>query len=477
VSNEATYSKIRQKFEKKTLGTSWVNLIVYLAFIMLDTVTAPYLTFSSINCNSLNVSDLGSLHHLVKLYGIAKLKTDVIFLSDIRLCNAQGVSNFIKVQDTFPTNPYRAYNCHFNSKSNKRGVGILLKNDSDFSVLQELKREDDNSILLKVSYKGSVFIFASIYGPNTHCPAFFENLAADLISLGDHPEILGGDWNCTVSSLPPQNNPDVLNMNSIPNKRNSEYLSTMCDSINLTEPFRAKFPNRREFTYRPSDPTKRNRPRIDFFLISKQLLNSVTNISICANLQSKVFDHKAVFLSFVPVRKEGIARPTISHTILRDPDLDLVVALAVAETYLASMTIRNDINVDALLRGVGNGFDGLRRAGPNEVHINPGDRSEAESLIREGIIANICELLDDFPFALLRDGPLNIGNDLFMEGLMNNVRNYAVSHQSFMLKTAKSKIKRLLERIRILQSDPVQNFDELNELELFLNNAVESERA
>jgi hypothetical protein len=253
-------------------------------------------------------------------------------------------------------------------------------------------------------------------------------------------------------------------MNSIPNKRHSEYLATMCETCNLTEPFRAKFPNRREFTYRPSDPSKRNRSRIDFFLISKQMLNSVTYISICANLQSRVFDHKAILLSFVPARKEGIVRPTISHTILRDPDLDLVVALAVADTYLASTTIRNNINVDMLQRGVGNGFDGIRRAGPNDVHINPGDRSEAESLLREGIIANIREFLDDFPFALLRDGPLNVDNDLFMEGLMNNVRNHVVSHQSFMLKTAKSKRKKLLERIRILQRDPVQNFDELNEL-------------
>jgi hypothetical protein len=62
-----------------------------------------------------------------------------------------------------------------------------------------------------------------------------------------------------------------------------------------------------------------------------------------------------------------------------------------------------------------------------------------------------------------------------MEGLMNNVRNYVVSHQSFMLKTAKSKRKGLLERIRILHRDPVQNFDEISELELFLNNAAERE--
>jgi hypothetical protein len=62
-----------------------------------------------------------------------------------------------------------------------------------------------------------------------------------------------------------------------------------------------------------------------------------------------------------------------------------------------------------------------------------------------------------------------------MEGLMNNVRNHVVSHQSFMLKTAKSKRKKLLERIRILQSDPVQNLEELNELEIYLNKAVERE--
>jgi hypothetical protein len=137
----------------------------------------------------------------------------------------------------------------------------------------------------------------------------------------------------------------------------------------------------------------------------------------------------------------GTVRPTISHAILRDPDLDLVVALAVADTYLASTSLRNDPglinNYNHLLIGVGNGFDSLRRAGPNDVHINPGDRSETDSLVREGLIDNIREFLDNFPFAMLRDGPLNFDDDFFMEELMNNVRNHVISHQSFMLKTAK----------------------------------------
>ncbi len=138
------------------------------------------------------------------------------------------------------------------------------------------------------------------------------------------------------------------------------------------------------------------------------------------------------------------------------------MALAVADTYLASTDLRNNnLNLNQLRIGVGQGFEGLRRAGPNDVHINPVDRTEAESLLREGIIANIREFLDDFPFAAVRDGPLNIDPDIFMEGLMNNVRNQVVCHQAFMLKTAKAKCKSLLERIRTLQADPVANFDEL----------------
>ncbi len=303
------------------------------------------------------MSDLGSFHHVIKIYGIAKLKTDVIFISDVRLCNARGVSNQQNISNTLRTNPYCSYSCHFKSKSNKRGVGILIKNNSDISILQEARGADDNSLLLKISFKGSTFILASIYGPNNHCPIFFENLRADLAALGDHPVIMGGDWNCTVSSLPAANNPDVLNMNSIPNKRHSTYLQNLCTQSNLIDPFRAKFPNRCEYTYVPSDPVKRNRSRIDFFLISYQLLNSVTEVVISPHLQSKVFDHKAVHLSFKPKSIIGTARPTISHTILRDPDLDLVVALAVADTYLASTSLRDEFNIRMLQRGVGRGFE------------------------------------------------------------------------------------------------------------------------
>ncbi len=165
---------------------------------------------------------------------------------------------------------------------------------------------------------------------------------------------------------------------------------------------------------------------------------------------------------------------------MRDPDLDLVVALAVADTYLASTEVWNTFNPIDLRVGVGRALNLLRESGPSDIHLNPGDRTEAESLIREANIASIREFLDTFPFTIMRDGPITNSlsdndDDFFPEGLLNNVRNQVISHQSFMLKIAKSKRRNLLDRIKRLQSDLILNFDELNDLEIFLNRSLDLE--
>ncbi len=104
----------------------------------------------------------------------------------------------------------------------------------------------------------------------------------------------------------------------------------MCDDLELCDPFRTKFPNRLEFTYKPSNTIKKNRSRIDFFIISRNLFNRVTDIENKSSLQNKLFDHMAIILSFIPKRKAP-SPPTISKLILEDPDLDRIVSLAVAD--------------------------------------------------------------------------------------------------------------------------------------------------
>jgi len=45
----------------------------------------PELSFAAINCNSFNMGTVTKHARLRKFYGIASLKTDIVFLSDIRM--------------------------------------------------------------------------------------------------------------------------------------------------------------------------------------------------------------------------------------------------------------------------------------------------------------------------------------------------------------------------------------------------------
>jgi hypothetical protein len=166
------------------------------------------------------------MHHLIKVYGVVKLKTDVIFMSDIRLKNARGIANISKIENTFRTNPYCAYRFFHQSNSNKRGVGILVKHKLTVNILQEERDAEDNFLLLRISTGGKELIIGSIYGPNHHNPAFFANLKSSLNRLGSDtiPIVIGRDWNCSYSILPIPNNPDVKH--EVPTKQASYRVIT-----------------------------------------------------------------------------------------------------------------------------------------------------------------------------------------------------------------------------------------------------------
>jgi exonuclease III len=108
----------------------------------------------------------------------------------------------------------------------------------------------------------------------------------------------GGDWNTTVDANPVRLNIDTINMVDIPSRRRSTWLNRTCTSLKLSDPYRFFYPERREFTYIPNAQAHNNRSRIDFFQISDDLLLSCKNCTIAHHLDSMLFDHKSVRLSF-----------------------------------------------------------------------------------------------------------------------------------------------------------------------------------
>ena len=259
----------------------------------------PQITVTSLNCNLLNMSSTGSLNHKMKMYGITRLRSDIIFLSDIRLSNSENVSTSLQASLSFRTNPYGSYISYFNSSMNRRGVGILLKNACSFLVLSEARDPGENCLFLRIKTTGTdiEFVVGSVYGPNRYEPAFFAWIRNYLSTLGNTPVVIGGDWNCTYCKSAANINPDVINMNNIPNRRHTDLLLQLCEDFNLCDPFRTLNPNRTEYTFVPPDTSKKNRSRIDFFIVSRSILNSVAECSISKGLQNKLFDHKAILLN------------------------------------------------------------------------------------------------------------------------------------------------------------------------------------
>ena len=183
-------------------------------------VHIPLLDYAVINCNSLNASTSTSNHFKLKLYGIAKLKKDIILLSDIRLGSNPGSVSAIK--NTFLINPYCGYDFYYNSSTSSRGVGILIKHSLNITARCVGQDSEENILALRITSAGKSSLVISIYGPNKPCKHFFDNLDKILTNNKNTPCIMGGDWNCSFSNNSVTENIDLLNMSSLSNSQHSK---------------------------------------------------------------------------------------------------------------------------------------------------------------------------------------------------------------------------------------------------------------
>ena len=288
----------------------------------------PPISFSSQNVNSLNLT--GSKANFdVKISSIKNLNTDVIFISDTRLVNCKGVSGEELVKTAIRDTKGKRYTPFFNSTKNSRGVGILLASEIDFVVNNTFKDQDENIIILSVTYKGSNFLIGSIYGPNNTCRNFYNTLRAIIQRNPNHLIVFGGDWNTVWDTSRCNENVDVFSMAGLPNPKNGEYLNNMCTDLGLTEPFRGLYPQKQEFSYSPFGTVRLNRSRLDFFICSASLLTSVTDCHLSPELATKLFDHKTVFLDINTVLTQSRkTAPRLRNTFLKDPYLNASVGLS-----------------------------------------------------------------------------------------------------------------------------------------------------
>jgi exonuclease III len=424
------------------------------------------------------VSKITSLHHKLKVYSIAKLKSDFILLSDTRL-PSDNISNDLitnKIKQSFLINPYCAYKCFFNSIGSSRGVGILIRDSLNITVCSEDRDESGNILALVISAGGKQMLLISVYGPNKHDETFFSNLDHILAKHKGLQVVVGGDWNLTPSPLQAGINPDVLNMAKIPNEKHTRLLQKIQLKHFLVDAFRILHPNRTEFSYAPWGNRAENRSRIDFVLISRELTSSLSECNISPTVQSSLFDHKATFLSFVPIKRFSKIDSILNKTVL-DPLTEFVVSLANFEHSLLSLDPDDatsvGIHIRHLLEDIGVGVT-LVRSCAAILHSEEGI-TDASRVIFDQYQARIRLILLNLSEINLEGITRNIDHDIFLESLVMHVRNAVLGYQRFITKSEKEIKLKLTTDLERLKLNYPGNLDNISMIENRLNSILDSE--
>ena len=180
----------------------------------------------------------------------------------------------------------------FNHGTNTaRGVAILFHSRLDYSVKQTRSDNDGRILNVVLELDGRTLNIINIYAPQTDSErrTFFSCLDGFISEEFDN--IIGGDYNCIVNAR-------LDKFGGNPNARNSAAttLNGMCMRYNLSDVWRKRHKDIRCFTWTAQHLTNGTfiRTRIDKFLISNSLNQSVLDVSIKPFPHS---DHDGVWLS------------------------------------------------------------------------------------------------------------------------------------------------------------------------------------
>jgi exonuclease III len=250
-----------------------------------------------LNCNSLNLC-CSTENYDLKMDAICNLDADIILLSDIRLGQMNNKSATHKINSTLLKSRLRNHQFLFNLSMNKRGVAILITKKIKTEIIEEFRDQNENILHIKANLNGAELVLGSIYGPNTTDREFYRNIDTFLNRHRNLPVVFGGDWNTTWDNSPADANIDILGMARTPNMVNGGLLRDLAERHGLTDPFRVLNPNKQSFSYKPFGNSRLNKSRLDFFVISSNLLGMVKECCVFPGLLSNQFDHKPVYLKF-----------------------------------------------------------------------------------------------------------------------------------------------------------------------------------
>lgn len=143
-------------------------------------------------------------------------------------------------------------------------------------------------IILDVQILDKTYSIVCIYAPNIDSPSFFDRLSADISGFACESVIIGGDLNFVF-------NTDIDKKGGVPqtNFHAREHCLELMNVFDLVDVWRERNPFKSDFTW-SSNTISGIHCRLDCFLISRHLLQLISNCYISPGLHS---DHSLVILN------------------------------------------------------------------------------------------------------------------------------------------------------------------------------------
>ena len=182
--------------------------------------------------------------------------------------------------------------CAGNS-TNSNGVAILFSNNFEYKLHNCIRDPRGRFILLDLEICQKRVSLLNVYGPSIGDNVdFFIETDQVLQNQTANKIIIGGDWNCTLSS---EDCKFYVNSLNRPNTR--EKIKELMAKYNLIDIWRVLNPLKNQYTWRKFNANKR--ARLDYFLISEDLQTEINNCTIDIKYKS---DHSIITIS---LKKEG----------------------------------------------------------------------------------------------------------------------------------------------------------------------------
>jgi hypothetical protein len=214
----------------------------------------------------------------------------------------------------------------------------------------------------------------------------------------------------------------------------------------------------RDYTYIPSGVLRTNRSRIDFSLISDELIQDVNKCEVSPSLCRKSLDHKSISLCFKIRKKKGCK--CINNRILTNPLLECGIKLSIWECYLASIRTEAGGVTEALVQEeclklhdsdlLFNEAVFLQGKEKAVGHSEEEQRREADLVMRLGESWNRVISYDG-----LQQYPRNCDDDVFFEKLIDVTSKAAFKMQKLSAEAENFVRKNLLKKLWELKQNNV----------------------